>query len=126
DPGGGYLVEALSGLPPGQRTARVFRAKNVVFAGGVLGTIDLLLRLKADPDGLPRLSDQVGHMVRTNSESLIEVVSERRDQDLSKGIAIGSMLETDEHSPLEPTRYGAGSGFFRLLAAPHVSGASFW
>ena len=115
---GGYRVEARGG--------RVFGAKNVVLAGGVLGTVELLLRMKADPEGLPRLSEKLGHHVRTNSESLIEVVSERRDHDLSKGIAIGSILETDEHSHLEPTRYGAGSGFFRLLAAPHVSGASFW
>ena len=115
---GGYRVEARGG--------RVVTAKNVVLAGGVLGTLELLLRMKADPQGLPRLSDRLGQFVRTNSESLIEVVSERRDHDLSKGIAIGSILETDEHSHLEPTRYGAGSGFFRLLAAPHVAGASFW
>jgi cholesterol oxidase len=115
---GGYQVDAGTG--------RIFRTKRVIFAGGVLGTLELLLRMKADPRGLPRLSDRLGHFVRTNSESLIEVVSERRDHDLSKGIAIGSILETDEHSHLEPTRYGAGSGFFRLLAAPHVAGASFW
>jgi cholesterol oxidase len=114
----GYRIEARGG--------RVFEARNVVFAGGVLGTLELLLRMKADPAGLPGLSERLGHFVRTNSESLIEVVSERRDHDLSKGIAIGSILETDEHSHLEPTRYGAGSGFFRLLAAPHVAGASFW
>ena len=124
DPAGGYRVEALSGLPPGRRQARVFSAANVIFAGGVMGTVELLLRLKADPQGLPRLSDRVGHFVRTNSESLIEVVSERRDRDFSTGIAIGSILETDEHSHVEPTRYGAGSGFFRLLAAPHVAGAT--
>ena len=124
DPAGGYRVEALSGLPPGRRKARTFQAKNVIFAGGVMGTVDLLLRLKEDPNALPRLSDCVGQFVRTNSESLIEVVSERRDKDLSAGIAIGSILETDEHSHVEPTRYGAGSGFFRLLAAPHVSGAT--
>ncbi len=124
EPRGGYRVEALSGLPPGRRQARTFSAKNVIFAGGVMGTVELLLRLKADPQGLPRLSDRVGDFVRTNSESLIEVVSERRDKDLSKGIAIGSILETDEHSHVEPTRYGEGSGFFRLLAAPHVSGAT--
>ena len=124
--GGGYRVEALGGLPPTARQARVFEAKNVIFAGGVLGTVELLLRLKADAGGLPRLSDQLGNFVRTNSESLIEVVSQRRDVDLSKGIAIGSILETDDASHLEPTRYGAGSGFFRLLAAPHVSGATFW
>ncbi|HEX3342995.1 MAG TPA: GMC oxidoreductase, partial [Polyangiaceae bacterium] len=116
--GDAYRVEAKGG--------RAFGAKRVVFAGGVLGTVELLLRMKADPAGLPRLSERLGHDVRTNSESLIEVVSERRDHDLSKGIAIGSILETDEHSHLEPTRYGAGSGFFRLLAAPHVAGASFW
>jgi cholesterol oxidase len=115
---GGYRVETRDG--------RVFTAARVVFAGGVLGTLDLLLRMKADPAGLPRLSDRLGHFVRTNSESLIEVVTQRRDKDLSKGIAIGSILETDEHSHLEPTRYGQGSGFFRLLAAPHVAGASFW
>jgi cholesterol oxidase len=115
---GGYHVEARGG--------RVILARNVVFAGGVLGSLELLLRMKADPQGLPRLSDRLGEFVRTNSESLIEVVSERRDHDLSKGIAIGSILETDDHSHLEPTRYGAGSGFFRLLAAPHVAGASFW
>ncbi len=114
----GYRVEASGG--------RAYRSQNVVFAGGVLGTVELLLRMKADPDGLPRLSDRLGQYIRTNSESLIEVVSERRDHDLSKGIAIGSILETDEHSHIEPTRYGAGSGFFRLLAAPHVAGATFW
>jgi cholesterol oxidase len=115
---GGYRVEAHGG--------HVHTSKNVVFAGGVLGTVEILLRMKADPDGLPRLSDRLGYFVRTNSESLIEVVSERRDRDLSKGIAISSILETDAHSHLEPTRYGAGSGFFRLLAAPHVAGATFW
>jgi cholesterol oxidase len=124
DSGGGYRVEATSGLSPAKRVTRVFSAKNVVFSGGVMGTVELLLRMKADPKGLPRLSDRLGEFVRTNSESLIEVVSERRDRDLSKGIAIGSILETDDHSHLEPTRYGAGSGFFRLLAAPHVPGAT--
>ena len=45
-----------------------------------------------------------------------------KDEDLSKGIAIGSILQTDEHSHLEPVRYPAGSGFFRLLAMPHAPG----
>jgi cholesterol oxidase len=121
---GGYDVEARKGLPPGSREARTFSTKNVIFAGGVMGTVELLLRLKADPEALPGLSDQVGNYVRTNSESLIEVVSEKRDHDFSKGIAIGSILETDEKSHVEPTRYGEGSGFFRLFVAPHVSGAT--
>ena len=104
--------------------AKVFTAHNVVFAGGVLGTVPLLLKMKADPNGLPRLSERLGEFVRTNSESIIAVISEQRDRDLSKGIAIGSILHTDEHSHLEPVRYSAGSGFWRLLSAPHVSGDS--
>lgn len=104
--------------------AKVFTAHKVIFAGGVLGTVPLLLRMKADPKGLPRLSERLGEFVRTNSESIIAVISEQRDRDLSKGIAIGSILHTDEHSHLEPVRYSAGSGFWRFLSAPHVSGDS--
>ncbi len=97
-----------------------YTAKQVVFSAGVLGTVDLLLKLRER--SLPRLSEQVGRRIRTNSESLIGVVSERRDEDLSKGVAIGSIYHTDAHSHLEVVRYGAGSGFFRTLMAPHVGG----
>ena len=124
--GGGYTVEAEHGAALFRRRRQTFTARNVVFAGGVLGTVDLLLKLKADPGGLPELSDRLGDFVRTNSESLIGVVSERRDIDLSEGIAISSILHTDEHSHLEPVRYSKGSGFWRLLLAPHVSGESFF
>jgi cholesterol oxidase len=121
-PGGGYEVEALEGASLFSRRKRRFTARNVIFAGGVLGTMGLLLKLKASPEGLPRLSDRLGDGIRTNSEALIGIVTPRRDEDLSKGIAIGSILHTDEHSHLEPVRYSAGSGFFRLLSAPYVTG----
>ena len=118
--GGGYRLDALH-----KRTRpRHYRAHHVIFSGGVLGTVDLLLRLKGHPDGLPRLSDRLGQLVRTNSEALFGVTSNRRDVDMSKGIAITSILHTDPHSHVEPVRYPRGSGFFRLLAAPHVSGSS--
>lgn len=123
-PEGGYQVDARRGLLPRRREPVRFTADNVVFAGGVLGTIPLLLELKQSPHGLPRLSDQLGRFVRTNSEALIGVTTRRRDLDLSKGIAIGSILETDAHSHLEPVRYPEGSGFFRLLGAPAVTGAT--
>lgn len=122
-PGGGYEVEALEGASRWSRRKRRFTARHVIFAGGVLGTMDLLLRLKEREDGLPRLSDRLGDGVRTNSEALIGVVSGRKELDLSRGIAIGSILHTDPHSHLEPVRYSDGSGFFRLLMAPHVPGA---
>ncbi|QSQ24409.1 GMC family oxidoreductase [Pyxidicoccus parkwayensis] len=125
-PEGGYEVTALRGARSLFREKVRFTARNVIFAGGVLGTMDLLLQLKEHPDGLPRLSDRLGDGVRTNSEALIGIVSGRKDLDLSKGIAIGSILHTDARSHLEPVRYSEGSGFFRLLMAPQVPGATMF
>ncbi|MCA9658974.1 MAG: GMC family oxidoreductase [Myxococcales bacterium] len=120
--GGGYRVEAKHGTSRLRRCRRSFTARNVIFAGGVLGTVELLLKLKKDPKALPGLSERLGAKVRTNSESLIGVIGQQRKHDLSRGIAIGSIIQTDEHSHLEPVRYPAGSGFFRTLMAPHVAG----
>lgn len=119
-PGGGYSLRARFA----RRTRVSYTARQVVLAGGVLGTVDLLLRMKDDPRGLPRLSERVGRAVRTNSEALVGVVSDRVDQDLSKGVAIGSIYQIDEHTHIEPARWPAGSGFFRMLVAPHVAGAT--
>lgn len=65
---GGYRVEVQQGSG-WVRRKRALTARSVVLAAGVLGTVDLLLRMRADPDGLPRLSEHVGRHVRTNSES---------------------------------------------------------
>lgn len=99
-----------------------FTCDRVFLAGGVMGTIPLLLKLKESSEGLPALSEKLGDFVRTNSESLIGVVSNRHDLDFSQGVAIGSIFQTDEHSHLEPCRYPPGSDFFRYLTTPHVSG----
>jgi cholesterol oxidase len=120
----GYRIATEEGLSPGRRHGERYEARHVILAGGVMGTVDLLLRLKEDARGLPLLSDRLGDHVRTNSESLIAVISRNAQTDLSKGIAISSIIHTDEHSHIEPCRYGEGSGFFRTLTAPHVPGAT--
>ena len=89
-----------------------------------LGTVPLLLRMREDPRGLPNLSPRTGDLVRTNSEALIGVVTPNRSEDFSKGIAITSILHTDEHSHVEPVRYAAGSGFFRTMMWPHSPGGN--
>lgn len=114
---GGYSVEARG--PNGNET---FRASKVVLAGGVLGTVDLLLRMKEDPAGLPGLSDRLGEDVRTNNESLLGVVAEGSDKDFSKGLAITSILHTDETSHVEPCRYPAGSSFMKVISSPYTPG----
>jgi len=125
-PEGGYEIEARHGTRNVQawNEKKTYRTGNVVFAGGVLGTVPLLLELKESPEGLPGLSRRIGDFVRTNSEALIGVVTQRRDKDLSQGIAIGSILHTDDHSHLEPVRYSAGSGVFRTLMLPMAPGDS--
>ncbi len=122
-PGGGYEVTAREGRSPFPAFKRkvALRARNVVFSGGSLGTTKLLLQLKERPGDLPNLSERLGDFVRTNSEVLVGVVTSK-DKDLSQGIAIGSILHTDEHSHLEPVRYPAGSGFFRPLMLPFAPG----
>lgn len=121
--GGGYEITAKHGasiLPWRHKTQR-YTARNVIFAGGVLGTVPLLLRLRERADGLPALSATLGSFVRTNAEALIGIVAPK-SRDLSKGIAIGAILHTDAHSSLEVVRYPAGSGFFRILTLPYVAG----
>jgi cholesterol oxidase len=120
----GYELRARAGRSYFGRNDVTYRARNVIFSGGALGTNSLLLRLKDDETALPRLSSQVGRRVRTNSESLIFVTVPGTKEDHSKGIAINSLLQTDEHSHLEMVRYGAGSGFFRMVAVPHVAGSA--
>lgn len=119
-PTGGYEIDTLEGASFFGRRKGRYTARNIVFAGGVMGTVPLLLKLKASREGLPKLSDRLGDYVRTNSESLIGVVSGRPNVDLSHGVAISSIIHTDEHSHLEPVRYPRGSGFFRVLAMPHA------
>lgn len=119
----GYEIEAVQGLSRAKKRVKI-SADKVIFAGGVMGTVPLLLDLKERADCLPNLSNRLGEFVRTNSESLIEVVSENRDHDLSEGIAISSIINTDENSHIEPCRYARGSGFFRILAGPHVEGVT--
>jgi cholesterol oxidase len=124
-PGGGYRLEARTSEGWFRRVPRVFTADRVVLSGGVLGTISLLLEMQQDPDGLPDLSSRLGEYIRTNSESLICMVASKRDQDLDTGVAIGSILHTDEHSHVEPVRYSRGSGAWRTLLLPHAPGETW-
>lgn len=98
------------------------KAKGVIFSGGVMGTMNLLLKLKRS--SLPNLSEKLGTGVRTNSESLIGVTT-REKVSFSEGIAIGSIVHIDEHRSVEPVKYSEGAGFWRIFMAPMVKGKSF-
>ncbi|MEQ8924615.1 MAG: GMC family oxidoreductase, partial [Fulvivirga sp.] len=122
DGSSGYQVFFKSSTKVFTSTKKV-NGKGIVFSGGVLGTVPLLLKLKKS--SLPRLSNKVGDEVRSNNEALILNVTLDKEKDYSKGIAIGSIIDIDENSHLEPVKYGAGSGFWRILMMPMVSENNF-
>lgn len=97
-----------------------FTTKGVIFSAGVLGTIKLLLRIKEK--SLPLLSDKLGDDIRTNNETMVSVSTLDKSKDLSKGVAIGSLLRTDDNSHLEVVRYSDGSNFWKLLHLPYAIG----
>ncbi|MFN2207961.1 MAG: NAD(P)-binding protein, partial [Candidatus Promineifilaceae bacterium] len=81
------------------------RARNVVISGGVIGTVDLLLKCRDETRSLPLLSHRLGNRVRTNSEALMGVTARDRDQDFSEGVAISSSVWVDHETSVEPVRY---------------------
>ena len=98
------------------------KTKGVIFSGGVIGTVKLLLQLKTK--SLPNISDRLGEDIRTNNETLVSVSTLDEDKNFSKGVAIGSILDTDENSHLEICRYGKGSNAWKLIHLPYVTGSN--
>jgi cholesterol oxidase len=118
----GYLVNFQNSTKLFAKGKSTIKTKSVVFAGGVLGTVRLLLDMKTKK--LKNLSPMVGKDIRTNNESLVLVNSKDTSKDFSQGVAIGSIFQVDKHSHLEPVRYGSGSGFWKLMGVPLVHGNS--
>jgi cholesterol oxidase len=115
---GGYAVGARG--VTGLRRRWSWRARGVVFAGGVLGTLPLLFRCKAR-GSLARLSPVLGQRVLTNSEALLGATS-NQDVNYAKGIAIASGFNPDDDTHIEMVRYGPGQDFMALLATTLTPG----
>jgi cholesterol oxidase len=123
--GGGYEVDAVRSTAWLARDARRYRARAVVFAAGALGTTRLLLRCK-ERGSLPRLSDQLGNFVRTNSEALLGAVAPDERIDFSEGIAITSGIDVDANTHMEMVRHGRGQDFMSLLTTHLTPDAPPW
>ncbi|MEI6307134.1 MAG: GMC oxidoreductase, partial [Actinomycetes bacterium] len=93
---------------------RSFTAAQVVVAAGTYNTQKLLHKMKLDGT-LPKISDQLGKLSRTNSEAITGSIMPKGGTDFSKGSAITSSFFPDDHTHVEPVRYGKGSNFMGLL-----------
>jgi len=98
---------------------QVVQARRVIFSGGVMGTMKLLLNLRES--SLPNLSPRLGEKVRTNSEALLGSIARKSDVDFSEGIAITSIFNADKITRIEPVRYPDGSSLMRFVSAPLIS-----
>ena len=75
-----------------------------------------------DGGTLPRLSPRLGHQTRTNSEAVLGARARKGTVDYSQGVAITSSFHIDEHTHVEPVRYGKGSNAIGLLQTVLVDG----
>jgi len=125
---GQYMVHTKDSTSWFKRNKRILKSNGLVICGGVLGTMDLLLKQKYKYGTLTNLSDKLGENIRTNSESLCGV--SHADRKLNNGISISSYFNPDDHTHIEVVKYndqsgamgklatmavGEGNGFIRLL-----------
>jgi cholesterol oxidase len=107
-----------------RRKRRTFTANHVILAAGTFGTQKLLFKMR-DRGNLPKLSDKLGVLTRTNSESIVGAgrLSVRDDLDLTHGVAITSSIHPTSDTHVEPCRYGKGSNAMGLLQTLMTDGA---
>jgi len=113
---GGYDVTLrfTKAKRPSAGSNRTISAQQVVFAAAAIGTQKLLHRMKAEGH-LPRLSDRLGYLSRTNSESILGAIAPDTAVDYSYGVAITSSFHPDADTHVEPVRYGKGSNVMAML-----------
>lgn len=99
-----------------RKNRHTYTAGHVVLAAGTWGTQHLLHHLK-DTGALPKLSDRLGELTRTNSESIVGAgkMSVDPNMDLTRGVAITSSFHPTADTHIEPVRYGKGSNAMGLL-----------
>lgn len=121
-PGGGY--ELRSRHPFDRHESRSpLRARKVILAAGVLGTLELLFHCRDAIGTLPRISGRLGRQVRTNSEAVTAVVADDPGTDLSRGPAISTDFHPDAKTHVTQNRYVGGGKLLRPQVGPLVDGA---
>ncbi|RAU92666.1 GMC oxidoreductase [Mycolicibacter senuensis] len=107
-----------------RRHRKTFTARYLILAAGTYNTQKLLFKMR-DRGKLPRLSDKLGVLTRTNSESIVgaATLNVNPDLDLTHGVAITSSIHPTADTHVEPVRYGKGSNAMGLLQTLMTDGA---
>jgi cholesterol oxidase len=107
-----------------RRGKRTFTAKYLIVAAGTYNTQKLLFKVR-DTGKLTKLSDKLGVLTRTNSESIVGAQTREvpTDMDLTHGVAITSSIHPTPDTHIEPVRYGKGSNAMGMLQTLMTDGA---
>lgn len=121
--GGGFAVTTQRSGAWFRHAPRTVTAAQVVLAAGTWGTQQLLHRMK-ESGALPRISDAVGRLTRTNSEALDGAVATKVPESLqlARGVAITTSFHVDDRTHVENVRYGPSSNLMGALATVLVPG----
>ena len=121
---GGYALELehpWDGKVPPQRIT----AGKVIVCAGVVGTLELLLACRDRWKTLPALSPVLGQHVRTNSESIVPIVSRNAQVDVRDGATISSHFYWG-HTHVTQNRCSPSHRVLALQTGPMVSDAQPW
>jgi cholesterol oxidase len=110
----GYAVTSVRTGAWFGKDRRVTRTRGVVVAAGALGTNRLLARCKLG-GSLPRISNRLGELVRTNSEAILAVTLPSDAPDMTKRVAISSSVYPDPDTHIETVTYGRAGGAMSTL-----------
>jgi cholesterol oxidase len=123
-PDGRWRVDTVATGRWLRRDKKSFTAQHLVLAAGTFNTQKLLFKMR-DTGRLPRLSDKLGVLTRTNSESIVGAgrFKASPDLDLTHGVAITSSIHPSSDTHIEPVRYGKGSNAMGLLQTLMTDGA---
>ncbi len=97
-----------------RKDRRTTTARNVVLAAGPLGTNKLLQRCRHN-GSLPKVSQRLGELVRTNSEAILAVTAPDDSVDYTKRVAISGSIYPDENTHIETVSYGHAGDSMSLL-----------
>ncbi len=100
-----------------RKNQRTFTARGVVFSAGALGTGELLANLKHG-GSLPLISDRLGALVRSNSESILAVTLPDDTKKPWADVAISASIHPDYDTHIELCTYGKHGDAVALLEAP--------
>lgn len=110
----GYVVSSERSGALLRRHAMKHTARGVILAAGALGTNQLLANCRHS-GSLPRVSERLGKVVRTNTESIQAVSAPPGSHDFSESVSITSSIYPDPDTHIEVVTYGQGGNGMKMM-----------